>query len=486
MFILPIAHEESTVRRWPVVTIGILIVNIAMLVFTMFRVPGDIARLETRLEAASHYARDRPWVRGVATPGCLTLGDAEVYTRERTLERPPEPGSVEETEARAQMKVLCGAVDKARAESFLYRFGFVPDSFTPYSLVTHQFLHGGILHLVFNLWFLWLSGCNLEDRWGRGLFLLFYVGGGIGAAFVHKLFASDTGVPLIGASGSIAAAMGAFLAVLGATRIRFFYLYAIGFRFRTGTFEASAYWMLPLWLVTEVVEAFVLKKDGVAHFAHVGGFVLGLLVGLAMRFSGADAKLNEKQDEALTVLREDPAMARAAELVDRGQFGEAIEKLKGLAAQRPDDVDVQVELLRAATLARDLPLRQRTYARLLVLYLNQDFADAATEIYREVQQNRMEDAIPRATAFVIAQGFARHKRLDFARLAYAQARRDGLVDELAVRAGVAEATALRALHRRADARALLDECKASPFSTVELDAQIEAQLAQLGPMSIDA
>ncbi len=484
MFILPIAHEESTVRRWPVVTMGIIALNIALLVVSMFQSSADHARLEPRLAEASHYVRDRPWVKSAATPGCISPEDGLGYAPDG--EQAPEPGSVEEAEDRAHMKALCAAVDKARGEGLIQKYGFVPSEMAPHTLVTHQFLHGGVLHLVFNLWFLWLCGCNLEDRWGRGTFLAFYLLGGVGAAVVHKMFAVDPSVPMIGASGAIAAAMGAFLAVLGRTQIRFFYLYAISLRVRTGTFSASAYWMLPLWLASEVFSALLWKqRDGVAHWAHIGGFVLGAGVGAAMKLSGLDAKLDAKQDDALTVLREDPALGSAAALVDQGRYPEAIEKLTELASSRPEDVDVQVELLRAATFARDVRLRQRVYARLLVMYLNQGFADAAADLYKEVRLNAMEEGIPRATAFVLGEGFARNKKSDCALFAYARVRAEGLTDELAVRAGVAEATVLRTLGRRADARKLLEECRASPFSTVEIDAVIDNQLAVLGPAAIE-
>lgn len=485
MFILPISHEESTVRRWPLVTIGIVAINILMLVYTMFRGPADVDKLELSLQAASHYARDRPWVRASAAPGCLTEPSGFDLKAGPPAAR-PEPGSMEEKEDQAQMKILCAAVDKARDGTFLHRYGFVADDLRPLALVTHQFLHGGVLHLVFNLWFLWLCGCNLEDRWGRPLFLLFYLAGGAGAALAHRAFASDGSIPMIGASGAVAAAMGAFLAILARTKIRFFYFFFIGFRFKSGTFRAAAYWMLPLWLATELFEAVVMKsRDGVAHWAHVGGFAIGAAVGAGMRFSGLDKKLDESHDEALTVVREDVALSEAAHLVNAGRYPEAITKLRGIAAHKPDDLDVHVELLRAATLARDLPLRQETYARLLVLYMNSGFADAAEDLYAEVRQNQMESGIPRATAFVIAEGFARNKKSASAILLYARVRSGGLVDELAVRAGVAEATILRTMGRRTESRKLLEECKASPFSTVQLDAVIETQLGLLGPSSLE-
>jgi len=105
------------------------------------------------------------------------------------------------------------------------------------------------MHLLFNMWFLWLVGCNVEDAWGRLLFPAFYLSGGAIAGLVHAGMMGSSSLTLIGASGAVAAAMGAFLVGFARTKIRFFGLLLI----RPMTFAAPAYVMLPLWVTGEFV-----------------------------------------------------------------------------------------------------------------------------------------------------------------------------------------------------------------------------------------
>ena len=163
---------------------------------------------------------------------------------------------------------------------------------------SHQFLHGGWMHLVFNMWFLWLTACNLEDRWGRLVFLPFYLASGIAGALAHRWFNAGSGTPMVGASGAIAGAMGGFLVIFASTPIRFFYLLWLGLRPKWGTFEARAIVMLPLWLLVEVLSGVFARGSGTAHWAHVGGFAFGAAVAGAVRVSGLDEKLDRRSRRA--------------------------------------------------------------------------------------------------------------------------------------------------------------------------------------------
>ena len=135
------------------------------------------------------------------------------------------------------------------------------------------------------MWFLWLCGVNLEDRWGRWLFLPFYLCAGVAGALLHRALAPDAFVPVIGASGAIAGAMGAFLVTMARTRISFAYVLLISFRPRAGTFQSPAYVMLPLWLGSELLGAWLKPGDGTAHWAHVGGFAFGAAVAAVLKLS---------------------------------------------------------------------------------------------------------------------------------------------------------------------------------------------------------
>ena len=145
------------------------------------------------------------------------------------------------------------------------------------SVVTYMFLHGGVGHLVGNAWFLWMFGDNVEDRVGRGRFLLLYLACGVVGGFVHALLTATPNVPLVGASGAIAGLMGAYLALFPRAQ-----LYQVFFFVR---FKLPVWFYVGGWAVLNVLLGLVAldphaPDGGVAWWCHVGGFVVGLLWGL--------------------------------------------------------------------------------------------------------------------------------------------------------------------------------------------------------------
>ncbi|MFH0765594.1 MAG: rhomboid family intramembrane serine protease [Calditrichota bacterium] len=161
-------------------------------------------------------------------------------------------------------------------------YGFSIDSFLqrPYVLLSSIFLHANLLHLLSNMWFLWLFGDNVEDKYGHLRFLVIYLTAGMLGDITHtafSLFQSD--VPVIGASGGVAGVMGAYVVRFPLARIRCVFLLV----FYPLFFRIAAIWLLGGWMVFEFVQAFASVQDNVAHWAHVGGFVYGISWGLRHR-----------------------------------------------------------------------------------------------------------------------------------------------------------------------------------------------------------
>lgn len=143
------------------------------------------------------------------------------------------------------------------------------------AILVSMFLHGSLLHIGGNMLYLWIFGNNIEDRFGRLPYLAFYlVGGGVAAA-AHILIAPNSTVPVVGASGAIAAVMGAYLVMFPRVRISTLFFFIVIF-FR----DVQARWLLLFWFVSQF---FVNQNSGVAWVAHVGGFVFGVLGGLVYR-----------------------------------------------------------------------------------------------------------------------------------------------------------------------------------------------------------
>jgi rhomboid family protein len=164
---------------------------------------------------------------------------------------------------------------------FVFEWGIVPDQrpFHLFSLLTSMFLHGGWMHLLGNMLFLWVFGRNLEDLIGGGRFLLFYLLCGLAAAVVHVISNPYSRVPTIGASGAIAGVMGAYLIKFPRARI-----VTLFFFFFITTIELPAAVLLLFWFVMQFVNGVGslgstdYTGGGIAWFAHVGGFVAGMLL----------------------------------------------------------------------------------------------------------------------------------------------------------------------------------------------------------------
>ncbi len=178
-------------------------------------------------------------------------------------------------------------------ERVVYIFGVVPRYYTDadwaaslthpvgkyWPLLTSMFLHGGWMHIIGNMWTLWIFGDNVEDRMGSVRFVLFYLLCGLIAAVVHILTNADSPVPTLGASGAIAGVMGAYMVMFPHSRV----ITLVPVFFWPLFFELPAFLYLGIWYLTQLYSGMFTigaggQVGGVAWWAHVGGFVAGLLL----------------------------------------------------------------------------------------------------------------------------------------------------------------------------------------------------------------
>jgi membrane associated rhomboid family serine protease len=173
--------------------------------------------------------------------------------------------------------------DEQRLNAFLFAYGLVPREFTFWRLVTSMFLHGGIAHLLGNMLFLYIFGDNVEDRLGHGRYIAFYLLCGAAAGSAQALTNPDSGLPMVGASGAIAGVLGAYLLFFPRARVvTLVFLFLFIFRA-----EVPAVFFLALWFVMQLGSGFATlgraSAGGVAFWAHVGGFIAGMILAPAMR-----------------------------------------------------------------------------------------------------------------------------------------------------------------------------------------------------------
>jgi membrane associated rhomboid family serine protease len=176
------------------------------------------------------------------------------------------------------------SLDPQYRNLFIGTYGMVPDEFSFRTLLTSMFLHGGWMHVLGNMWFLWIFGDNIEDTLGHAKYLLFYLACGIAAGLSQVLVDPNSRVPTVGASGAIAGVMGAYMVKFPQSRIRtliFIFLFIT-------TVDVPAWLMLIYWFFIQFFSGFgtiashVSQGGGVAYMAHVGGFIAGVVLILLM------------------------------------------------------------------------------------------------------------------------------------------------------------------------------------------------------------
>ncbi len=352
MILLPIGHDDSAVRRQPWVTYTLMAICLVALLATNGRVEDAQARAsdaQQRLVAAVQVWAEKPYlhldphVRKKLPAG--TVEELEA-TREQLA---TVPGDIARFEIAADQAEFDEVVRKALADLELaerdhpyFAHGLRPGAMTAWALFAHMFMHAGWMHLLGNLFMLFMAGPALEDRWGRPLFAAVYGLSGVGAALFFAALSSDPNVPLVGASGAIAGVFGAFLVRFWSTQIRFWYLLWFGFRVFTGTFSRPAYLMLPLWLANEVLQAWLSSalgiSGGVANTAHIGGFLVGVGAALVVRAMRLDEHLDRAIDAKTTALG-NLAVVDALALRDQGDLTGAIRKLALHVKQKPRDAE---------------------------------------------------------------------------------------------------------------------------------------------------
>ena len=264
--ILPLTKDRLTLKAFPWLSLAIIILNLLVFVLVWPRLEQDQQRVRAVVDELKVFEEDHP---GMAREDFESLRDLRAY------------------------QSLIAQLEKAQSEHVFRKYGFVPARPTWSGLVGSLFLHASWLHLLGNLYLLWLCGGSLETLWGRPAYAVVYLAAGAAAVLFHGALDPESLTPLVGASGAIAGLMGVFLLRLFRTPVRFGYVL---FYRGLGTFSAPAWTLLLLWLAHQLVSAVFYSADSpVAFWAHLGGFGLGAAIALFVRltlleeaFRGAD------------------------------------------------------------------------------------------------------------------------------------------------------------------------------------------------------
>jgi membrane associated rhomboid family serine protease len=255
--LIPLRDNLPT-DHFPVVTLAIVLINV--FVFLFLQGPsfsGDQVDTEPVVEYGAIPYR-------VTHPGKNC--DLEVGQDPLTGELVAEQVACEGTSRYVSAQERGALIDADEGPAFL-------------TLLTSMFMHGGWLHIIFNMLFLWIFGNNIEDSMGRLRFAFFYLLGGLAAVGAQIAVNPDSTVPTVGASGAIAAVLGGYMLLYPRARVLTVVFLFIFFTF----IEIPAIIMLGIWLLLQFLPAVgqlatpeVGEQGGVAYFAHIGGFLFGL------------------------------------------------------------------------------------------------------------------------------------------------------------------------------------------------------------------
>lgn len=349
-FFLPVGLDQQTVRRLPWVTFALMAACAAIFAGSSFSVSAIEKRAaEKRIETVTYWTH-HPYL---AFPEKLLPADAPKAQREQIkliteatkstqAARPENLARIEHEQV--ELDLLAEAALAVAAEHPFQRWGLIPAAPSALAFVTCLFVHTGWLHLLGNLLMLYLSGPFIEDAFGRPIFLTLYLAGGVVASLVQLSATPNSTAPIVGASGAIAAVMGAFLVRFARRKVRFFYfLWLLFLPPLTGTFTVAALLVLPLWLVQQFFLASA-GSAGVAYWAHVGGFVFGFGVALAIKLLGIEDRFVNPAIERKISVTQHPGLERGMELIGRGEAAGARDVFKTVLASEPENVDARLAI----------------------------------------------------------------------------------------------------------------------------------------------
>ena len=397
--LLPIGHENMSARRWPVVTLALIVINVVAFVITNGPLEDAAA---TRGQVAT--VREHILILAALRPDLSLHAEAQQvvdqfreanpkrwqWALDQSYNRPVEDA----WDARIRMmndpRVLQSQMDDLAKEladtgqttTLLDEYAFVPAHPKPLSYLTANFLHGGWIHLIGNMWFLWLAGFVLEDTWGRAIYGIFYLVAGAAALQIYAWATPGSTAPTLGASGAVAALMGAFLVRFPTMQIKM----VLWRLFRLYRFEAQAYWLLPLWLLGEIFYgALSGSSGGVAHWAHVGGFVFGALVALMMRFTKLEHMANRAIEARInkSALGNDKAIVEASDLMEKGELDAALPILETYIAANPSSTDAWRLKQQIHWRKGDMPAFHQAALKLMSLHLRSREPELALQEYQD-------------------------------------------------------------------------------------------------------
>jgi membrane associated rhomboid family serine protease len=398
---IPIGNENSTVRRVPWVTFSIMAICVVIYYVTLPVVASqqnELSKLLTRMEQLVQQhpllLADETVRKKLTEIAVISKADDDDMTEQ--LKKSPEIAQynewlrgIEAQTLREELDEKLTAFRDAQQDSVWYKYGLAPNgNWKLHQLITSAFLHGSSLHLFGNLIFFFAVAFSLEDLWGRGVFLGFYLLGA--AASCIPSLVSPAAVPCIGASGAISATMGAFLFRLPRTKIKLCCIPVITpvwwLRLLCGHRKlivmVPGYLYLASYFIEQVVYWYFDKKSGsIGYSIHIAGFVFGAGFALMMKLTKYEEEHINPKIEAMVSFSAAPAVTQALEALDKGDPVTAERKLRAHLAKQPNDTNALLAAIQVYQQASNFDRLNAMYGRLIRQHLVNEDREAALYAY---------------------------------------------------------------------------------------------------------
>ena len=419
-FWIPIGNENSTVRRLPVVTFGIIAVNVLIFLGSFTIIIRQQAAIQERYTEIHQFLERNPTLLEDEETR-KKLIDAHLASKEEFAvydEQRKRTGAFEDedmdifdklhlAELRIEMDSKIAGFKKVKESNLYYSLGIAPNGkWKAYQLLTHMFMHGGWLHLIGNMFFFFAIGFSLEDLWGRSLFLGFYILAGVAACLPQLIWPES--VPAIGASGAISAAMGAFLVRLPKTKIKIGWVlmlflipniirFLISGRKFFGVVLIPAFVFMPYYFMVQVASFWLEKQSGgtsgVAFSVHIAGFIFGALFALTLKSSKIEEKYISPNIEGKISFAVSPVLTQVFEHLDKGEVMMAERKLQTYLEQNQQDIEAMMLMIQVYQKSEKYAALNEMYGRVIRLYLAQGNKEAALYAYDGLLSSFPENAV---------------------------------------------------------------------------------------------
>lgn len=347
--ILPVGHDRSVTRRLPIITLGLIFLNVAIFLLVNYVNEGKDELFEKNFVQLVNFRDEHPDLKITEDANFrLNMVSSEYFKYAKSEEakniktKPTELLNIKLNSSdidqvnQLQMDSLCKNFVSAYDANLYIKYSYIPAFHKEqYSnQFSSMFMHASISHLLGNMLILLLIGMAIEDIWGGIVFLLIYFSAGFFAIVAQTLSNPDSKSLNLGASGAIAGLMGAFLIRYFKSKLKILFLLKV---FRVPTFVA-----LPFWIISQlvqVVDPSAVARDGIAYWAHIGGFFTGTILATLIYFTKIEKYLLPNKSNPAKSFSTKHAVEEAGQDIKDGDTNQAIAKLKLRNKEQPGDYD---------------------------------------------------------------------------------------------------------------------------------------------------